>query len=81
MIGRFDAILMLVSLFLESDRFHAKKYTSIELCLSCIVKENNLRAIKVGIMKVLVKLTTKFKLNMVDKSLAASLVGDGREAS
>ena len=66
-IGRSDAIPLLVSL-LESGGFRAKKDASMTLYSVCKVKENRIRTVKAGIMKVLVELMADFESNMVDKS-------------
>ncbi|KHN36964.1 U-box domain-containing protein 4 [Glycine soja] len=66
-IGRSGAIPLLVSL-LESGGFRAKKDASTALYSLCTVKENKIRAVKAGIMKVLVELMADFESNMVDKS-------------
>ncbi|KAL1345002.1 hypothetical protein HN51_018792 [Arachis hypogaea] len=67
-IGKCGAIPPLVSL-LESGGLRAKKDASTALYSLCSsVKENKIKAVKAGIMKVLVELMADFGGNMVDKS-------------
>ncbi|KAG4946463.1 hypothetical protein JHK87_042470 [Glycine soja] len=66
MIRRFDAIPLLVSL-LESGGLRAKRDASTMLYSLYMVKENKIKAVKAGIMKVLVELMADFESNMVDK--------------